>query len=141
MGDYFLNYAYVTSEMHKNLDTIIEILITSLFHLGRSIIENLTLSFIKCIRSISTMIMIITFDSTNAKLVPINLINIHDIPLKAYSSINIKSTAWHIKIASPGNFSYIRVNTIWFVKNEFIVCPEISTNKDRNLRSTIWEKK
>ena len=38
----------------------------------------------------SIMITIYTFDSTNAKRVPINLTNIHDILWKAYPSINKK---------------------------------------------------
>ena len=59
-----------------------------------------------------------TFDSMNAKRVPINLINIHDIIWKAYPCMNIKSTAHCIKITSSGNSLYIRINMIWFVKNE-----------------------
>ena len=65
-----------------------------------------------------------TFDSMNAKRVPINLINIHDIIWKAYPCMNIKSTAHCIKITSTGNSLYIRINMIWFVKMREMKCPK-----------------
>ena len=93
----------------------------------------------KYVLHIFISIMIITFDSTNAKLVPINLINIHHIPKKAYSSINIKKYYRPcIKNWVPWEFFVIQWTWHYLWRTRWKYWPKYGLS--RNTSNTTWSK-